>query len=334
MTKKAITYKDSGVDIDKAEGFIRSLTPMVRATRIPGVMGRIGGFSGFFSADFKGMSEPVLAASTDGVGTKLMVAGIAGKYNTIGIDLVAMCVNDIVACGARPLFFLDYFATGRLNTAKMLEVMRGIAYGCKESGCAIIGGETAELPGLYKNEDYDLAGFCVGVVDRKKIIDGSKISPGDVMLGIASSGPHSNGYSLIRKLFSAGEIKNRFKKDLLRPTVLYAKPVVTLLKRMKIKGIAHITGGGFYDNIIRILPKGCAAVLNRRSWTPPEIFSTIQERSRTGDEEMYRTFNMGIGMVLILSRKNALKAQAVLEGFGFRSYIMGEVIKGKRQVVI
>lgn len=332
--KKSITYRDAGVDIDKANRLIKSIRQFTKKPIRSEVVGGIGGFSALFNASFKKIKKPVLATSTDGVGTKLMVANIAGRHDTVGIDLVAMCVNDIITCGAEPLFFLDYFATGRLEPVKMLEVMKGIWKGCKEAGCSLIGGETAELPGLYRDEDYDMAGFCVGVVDKRDIIDGSKIGAGDVVLGISSSGPHSNGYSLIRKVFSRLEIKDRFKNVLLRPTVIYVKPILALLKNIKINGIAHITGGGFYDNISRILPKGRAAVLNPHSWKVPHIFKIIQERSRLGKEEMYRTFNMGIGMVLILKRRDVLKTKHILKRFKLKSSIIGEVVKGKRQVII
>jgi phosphoribosylformylglycinamidine cyclo-ligase len=329
-----ITYKDAGVDIDKANRFVKSLRQMNKDSARRGAIGTIGGFSGLFSAKFKGMREPVLAASTDGIGTKLMVAETAEKHDTVGIDLVAMCVNDIIACGAQPLFFLDYFGTGRLNVAKMSEVMKGVLAGCKEADCNLLGGETAELPGLYKDEDYDMAGFCIGVVDRKKIIDGSRIRPGDVVLGIHSSGPHSNGYSLIRKVFSKREIKDNFRKDLLKPTIIYVKPILALTKKVKVNGIAHITGGGFYDNISRILPKGCAVVLSPHSWKVPDIFKIIQERAELSNREMYGTFNMGIGMAVILKRKDVKKAEKIFSRFKLQSTIIGEVSKGNKKVII
>ncbi|MBL7069646.1 MAG: phosphoribosylformylglycinamidine cyclo-ligase [Candidatus Omnitrophica bacterium] len=330
-----MTYKDAGVDIDKANKAVKSIRRLITKDSIrPEVLGTIGGFSGFFDAGFKKMRNPVLAASTDGVGTKLMLANLIGRHDTVGIDLVAMCVNDIIACGAEPLFFLDYFATGKLDPITMLDVMKGVSRGCREAGCTLIGGETAELPGLYRSGDYDMAGFCIGVVDKKDIIDGSKIKAKDVVLGIASSGPHSNGYSLIRKVFSRAESKNKFNKILLKPTIIYVRPVLALRKKMKINGIAHITGGGFHDNILRILPKGRAAVLNAHSWNAPPIFKIIQKRSRLSNEEMYRTFNMGIGMALILRRKDALKAQKILRRFKLKSYIIGEIVKSKRMVVI
>lgn len=332
--KKPITYKDAGVDIDKADRLVKSIKALTKKTMRPEVRSRIGGFSALFSARFKGMREPVLAASTDGVGTKLIAANIAGRHNTVGIDLVAMCVNDIVACGAEPLFFLDYFASGRLETGRMLEIMKGVLKGCREAGCSLIGGETAELPGLYKDGDYDMAGFCIGVAERKKIIDGSRISAGDIVLGLSSSGPHSNGYSLIRKVFSKNEIKTKYREALLKPTIIYVKPVLSLLKKIRINGIAHITGGGFYDNIARILPKGRAVVLNAHSWNVPWIFRTIQERANLDDKNMYRTFNMGIGMVLILKRQDLSKARRVLSKFKLDSHVIGEVVKGRKTVVI
>lgn len=333
--KRKVTYKDAGVDIEKANSLVRSIGALSKKTLRPEVLGKIGGFSGFFSArSFKRMKEPVLAASTDGVGTKLMLANLIGKHDTIGIDLVAMCVNDVIACGAEPLFFLDYFATGKLDKDSMLKVIKGILKGCKAAKCSLIGGETAELPGLYKDSDYDLAGFCVGVVDRKSIIDGSKISVGDVVLGISSSGPHSNGYSLIRKLFSNSEIINKFKNDLLKPTTIYVKPVLALLKKVKVKGIAHITGGGFQDNLLRLLPKKRAIVLNLRSWRVPKIFKEIQERASLDKDNMFRTFNMGIGMAIIIKRKDIAKAKNIFSRFKLKSYIIGEVVKGDRQVII
>jgi len=332
--KRPITYKDAGVDIDKADRLVKSIRLLAGKSTRPGAIGKIGGFSGFFNARFGKIKNPVLAASTDGVGTKLLLANIAGRHDTVGIDLVAMCANDIIACGAEPLFFLDYFATGKLESKKMLEVMKGISKGCTLAGCSLIGGETAELPGLYRDGDYDIAGFCVGVADKKNIINGSKISAGDVVLGISSSGPHSNGYSLIRKLFSKGEIMKKFKKALLSPTIIYVKPVSALLDKIKINGIAHITGGGFYDNITRILPKGRAVVLNPHSWTVPAIFRIIQKRSHLNNEDMYHTFNMGIGMVLILKRRYASKAKTILARFKLKSFIIGEVVKGDRKVII
>jgi len=329
-----ITYKEAGVDIDKANKFVRSLKQMNKGFAKHAVIGSIGGFSGLFCARFKGMKEPVLASSTDGVGTKLIVAEIAGKHDTVGIDLVGMCVNDIIACGAKPLFFLDYFATGRLNLEKTFQVMKGILEGCKEAQCSLIGGETAELPGLYKDDDYDMAGFSIGVVDRSKIIDGTKIRVGDVVLGIESSGPHSNGYSLIRKVFSKGDIRGKYKKALLKPTIIYVKPVLALLGKVKIKGISHITGGGFYDNISRVLPKGCSVVLNPHSWKVPDIFNIIQDRSGLDKRNMYLTFNMGIGLALVLKREHAKKAQKIIKRFGRGSVIIGEVTRGNRKVII
>lgn len=329
-----IDYKKAGVDIDKANRLVKSIKLLAKRIKRPEVPGSIGGFSGLFKPYWRKMKEPVLAASSDGVGTKLLAANMAGKHDTVGIDLVAMNVNDIITCGAEPLFFLDYFSCGSLDNQRAMEVIKGVLEGCRQAHCCLLGGETAELPGLYKKSDYDLAGFCVGIVDRKDIIDGSGIAKGDIVLGIASSGVHSNGFSLIRKIFSAYEIKTGFRKILLRPTKIYVKGVLALTNSIKVKGIAHITGGGFYDNIVRILPKGKAVVINPNSWLIPNIFRIIQTRSNLDNFNMYRTFNMGIGMVIILARKDLNPAQKILSRYGLRSYLIGEVVKGKRRVII
>ena len=277
--KKAMTYKKAGVDIDKANTFVKKITPLIEKTYTKDTLGTIGHFGGFFRADFSHMKEPVLVSSTDGVGTKLLVANTARKFDTVGIDLVAMCVNDVITCGARPLFFLDYFATGKIKPAVAVSIVKGIVAGCRDAGCALVGGETAEMPGLYRNEDFDLSGFCVGVVDRKDIIDGSRVKAGDRILGLASSGIHSNGYSLVRKIFSKQEMKEEYKKELLEPTVIYVKPVLELIKNLGVKAIANITGGGFYDNIPRVLPDGTAASLDKGSWKIPPIFEIIKKKS-------------------------------------------------------
>ena len=329
-----ITYKKAGVDIDKANRFVEAIKALTKKPIRPGPLGKIGGFSGFFKPRLKRMKEPLLVAATDGVGTKLLVAEIAGRHDTIGIDLVAMNTDDVVACGAEPLFFLDYFACGRLNDKKAVKIMKGILEGCRQAGVCLLGGETAEMPGVYRGEEYDLAGFCVGIVDRKKIIDGRGISAGDVILGIASSGMHSNGYSLARKVFSRQEMKGKFKNALLRPTKIYTKAMLAAIKSVNVKGIAHITGGGFYDNIIRILPKGKAVVINPKSWAVPQIFKIIKERARLNDYNMYRTFNMGVGMVLVIARKDVIKTRRILRRFGHNSYLIGEIVKGERKVVI
>jgi len=332
--KKRMTYKKSGVDIDKANEFVKKIIPFIEKTYNKNTLGTIGNFGGFYRAGFGGMKDPVLVSSTDGVGTKLLAARAAGKLDTVGIDLVAMCVNDIVTCAARPLFFLDYFATGKIETSAAVDIVKGIAAGCKEAGCVLIGGETAEMPGLYGKGDFDLAGFCVGVVDRKDIIDPSQVKPGDRILGLASNGVHSNGYSLIRKIFSSSEIKGRYRERLLRPTLIYVKPLLDLMARFKVKAAAHITGGGFYDNIPRALPKGTAASIDKGSWQTPRIFDIIKERANLDDDEMYRTFNMGIGMAVVMGKDEIGPARARMEKHGIKSWDIGEIIKWARKEVI
>lgn len=332
--KKVMTYKKSGVDIDKANYFVKRITPLIEKTYTKGTLGTIGHFGGFFKADFPGMKGPVLVSSTDGVGTKLMVASIVKKFDTVGIDLVAMCVNDIIACGAKPLFFLDYFATGKIRPEVAIDLMKGVVSGCIEAECALIGGETAEMPGLYKEEDFDLAGFCVGVVERVGIIDGSNVKVGDRILGLASSGIHSNGYSLVRKLFSKSEMKGKYKKELLKPTIIYVRPILELIKNFKVKAIAHITGGGFYDNIPRVLPDGTAASIDKSSWRILPIFEIIRKRSKLDDRALYCTFNMGIGMTVILDRNEISDAIETLKRFGVKAWDIGEVIRWAKKEVI
>lgn len=330
--KKRVSYKSSGVDIDKADKLIKRVKGLVNTTRVKGSMDSIGGFGGFFDPAKAGEKNPLLIASTDGVGTKLKIAQMAGKHGTIGIDLVAMCVNDILCSGAKPLFFLDYFACGKLDGRIWESVLKGIVKGCRDAGCALLGGETAEMPGMYKQGEYDLAGFAVGSVARKKVIDGSKIKPGDVLLGLASSGLHSNGYSLIRKIFSTKEAKKN-STLLLKPTKIYVKPFLRVAEAVKVKGASNITGGGFYDNIPRMLPRGVKAVVKKGSWRVPTVFNLINKKAKISEKELYRTFNMGIGMVLALSRKDALKAEKILRTkFKLKSYIIGEIAKGKRSV--
>ena len=257
-----MTYKKAGVDIDMADEFIRRIKPLIRKTGRPEVLSGLGGFSGLFKPRLEGFKNPVLVSSTDGVGTKLLVAEKLNRFDTVGIDLVAMCVNDVLAVGAEPLFFLDYIAIGKLNIKKLHDVMKGISSGCVQAGCALIGGETAELPGMYTGEEFDLAGFCVGLVDKNSIIDGRSVKPGDRVVGLASSGLHSNGFSLVRKVFSSQELKGRLGKDILTPTRIYVQPVLRVLKKLLIKAVAHITGGGFYDNIPRVLPSGCSVSIS------------------------------------------------------------------------
>ena len=340
--KKPISYRDAGVDIDEGMRLVDLIKPYVRSSYRKEVIGDIGAFGALFSARFKGLNDPVLVSSTDGVGTKLMVAFMADRHSTVGIDLVAMSVNDILVSGAEPLFFLDYFATGRLDARRASNVVKGIAKGCKDAGCALIGGETAEMPGLYKPGEYDLAGFAVGVVDRKKIINGSKIRPGDAIIGLSSSGLHSNGYSLARKVvferlgLKVNDKPVGFKKDigatLLAPTRIYVNPVLKLLKKYTVLGMAHITGGGFLDNIPRVLPKTVKAVIEKGAWPIPPIFELIRKGGGIEEEEMFRTFNCGIGLVLVVRKKDAEGTIKTLKDFGESPYLIGRIAsRGRRE---
>lgn len=334
MSEK-VSYKNAGVDINKANLFIKKIQPLIKGTSRKEVMGGIGNFGGLFHLDMAKFSDPILVSSTDGVGTKLKIAQMMDKHDTIGIDLVAMSVNDILVQGAEPLFFLDYIATGKINVKKSVKIVEGIAKGCVEAGCALIGGETAEMPEFYRNEDYDLAGFCVGVVNAGKLIDGSEISVGDRIIGIASSGIHSNGFSLVRKvLFEQEKLKIKDKiegldhsigMELLRPTKIYVKPILNLMKNFNIKGITHITGGGFIENIPRILPDRCRAVIQRDSWDTPPIFNIIQRMGNIDKKEMLRVFNMGIGMMIVVSEKDLNDVLERLEGLGERAYAIGVI---------
>lgn len=341
MKKTELTYRDSGVDISEGQRLVKLITPGLKKTMRAEVQGGPGGFGALFSAGFKGLKDPVLVSSTDGVGTKLIVAFMAGVDSTVGIDLVAMNVNDILTSGAEPLFFLDYFATGALDGKKAAKVISGISAGCAEAGCALIGGETAEMPGIYKAGEYDLAGFAVGVVERKKIIDGTSITEGDVIIGLASSGLHSNGFSLARKaLFErlGLNIKKRVKglkgrslaTALLEPTRIYVKPVLKAAARHKIKGMVHITGGGFQENIPRVLPKNVKAVINRESWVPQPIFRLIKEGGNVNEMEMLRTFNCGIGFIIIAGKKEYKAIIKTLEKGGETASVIGEIAKKKR----
>ncbi len=338
--KRGLTYKDAGVDISEGERFVRLIKPLARCTCRSGVIGSLGGFGASFSANFKGIRDPVLISSTDGVGTKLKIAFMTDKHDTVGIDLVAMCVNDIVTAGAEPLFFLDYISTGRLDARKAATVVRGIAKGCKEAGCALIGGETAEMPGIYAPGEYDLAGFAVGVVARKKLIDGSNIRPGDRLIGLASSGLHSNGYSLARKLLfdelglttkdRPRGLRKTVGSELLTPTRIYVRPVLDITRTFSVKGIAHITGGGFTENIPRILPDGTKAVIHKGSWPVPAIFEFIRTKGNVSEFEMLRTFNCGIGLVMVVRKNDEGRILKRLESLGERAYPIG-VIEEKRK---
>lgn len=329
-----LTYKKAGVNIDEANDFVKKLKPLVRMTERAEVLGSIGGFGGLFAPRLKGMKKPVLVASTDGVGTKLMIADLQKKYDTIGIDLVAMNVDDVAVLGAEPLFFLDYIACGRLDKNQLLQVVKGIARGCRQANCALIGGETAELPGLYEPGKWDLAGFCVGLVDAGKIIDGRRCRPGDKVIGLASSGLHSNGYSLARRVFTEKDLKGDWGRQLLKPTKIYTPVVLQALKKIEIKAMAHITGGGFYDNIPRVIPEGLQVRIRRGSWPVPRLFKEIQKRGEIADKEMFRTLNMGIGLVAVVAGKEAEAAVKLFEKLGERAWIIGELVKGQHEVVI
>ncbi|MFO7981416.1 MAG: phosphoribosylformylglycinamidine cyclo-ligase [Candidatus Aminicenantes bacterium] len=330
----SLTYKKAGVDIDKADRFIKKIKPLLRRTARPEVMGEVGGFSGLFKPSLKDLKEPVLVASTDGVGTKLLLADLLGRYEEVGVDLVAMCVNDIIASGAEPLFFLDYIACGKLNEDKLVSLVRGITRGCEQSGCALIGGETAELPGMYSGNKTDIAGFCVGIVSREKILDGSNCQAGDAVIGLSSNGVHSNGFSLIRKIFSENELKGELGKEFIKPTRIYVKPVLRLLKEENIKAAAHITGGGFYENIPRALPKARGAVIKKSSWPQNEIFQKIQLKGQIEEREMYRTFNMGIGFTVICAPKKTSLVLKNLKEMDQQAWVIGEVFTGEHHVQI
>ena len=338
------SYKDAGVDISLANQIVKEIKPLISKTSTPGVLGDIGGFGGLFSLTGQKYKEPVLVSSTDGVGTKLKIAFALNKHDTVGIDLVAMSVNDIIVCGAKPLFFLDYISIGKLSKKVVVELIKGITEGCKMADCALLGGETAEMPGFYPEGEYDLAGFAVGIVEKSKIIDGREIKEGDSVIGIASNGLHSNGFSLVRKvLFESNKYKIEDKvssfeeylgEELLGPTRIYVSPVLHLLEKYKILGIAHITGGGLIENVPRILPERLSVEINSDSWPKPSIFAFIQKEGEISDEEMYRTFNMGIGMVLIVPQNDASKVINELKMIRYDSYIIGKVIKGDKQIII
>lgn len=323
-----MTYRLAGVDVNKANSFVESIKPYARMTRRPEVLAGIGGFGALCRIPDKKYKEPILVSSTDGVGTKLKVAKNAGRFEGLGIDLVAMNVNDILTLGAEPLFFLDYFAVGKLDPGMMRGVIRGIAKGCKQAGCALIGGETAEMPGVYLRGDFDLAGFCVGVVDKTKIIDGKKTKAGFAIIGAASSGVHSNGFSFVRKVLKPGFIAAH-AEEILKPTKIYAKPVLSLLKKEPVSSMVHVTGGGFFDNIPRVLPSGCGARIQLGSWPVPRVFKWIQDAGHVSAKEMYRTFNMGIGFMLAVPEERALAVVSHFQRAGERAWVIGEVVKGE-----
>ena len=339
----SLSYRDAGVDIDAGDALVEAIKPLAKRTMREGVLGGIGGFGGLFEISKK-FKEPVLVSGTDGVGTKLRLAFELNRHDTVGIDLVAMSVNDILVQGAEPLFFLDYFACGKLDVATATAVVKGIALGCEQSGCALLGGETAEMPGMYPDGEYDLAGFAVGAVEKSQIIDGSKIVPGDVVLGLASSGIHSNGYSLVRKIIEVakpdleGDFHGRKLADvLMEPTRLYVKPLLALMASMEVKGLVHITGGGLVENIPRVLQDHLTAVLDANSWTMPPLFQWLQQHGGVADAEMHRVFNCGIGMTVIVSKENADAAFAQLEAAGETVYRIGEIrarADGEAQTIV
>ncbi|AFJ46171.1 phosphoribosylformylglycinamidine cyclo-ligase [Shimwellia blattae] len=330
--KTSLSYKDAGVDIDAGNALVDRIKGVVKKTRRPEVMGGLGGFGALCALPQK-YREPVLVSGTDGVGTKLRLAMDLQRHDTIGIDLVAMCVNDLVVQGAEPLFFLDYYATGKLDVDTAASVITGIAEGCLQSGCALVGGETAEMPGMYHGEDYDVAGFCVGVVEKADIIDGSKVADGDVLVALASSGPHSNGYSLVRKILEvsgadplADMLEGKSLADhLLAPTRIYVKPVLELIANADVHAIAHLTGGGFWENIPRVLPDNTQAVIDESSWQWPAIFTWMQQAGNVSRHEMYRTFNCGVGMVIALPADQAAGAVELLNGLGETAWVIGSI---------
>ncbi len=335
--EKPLTYADAGVDIDKADRLVQSIKDIARETRVPGVMGEIGGFGGLFSLNVASMEQPVLVSSTDGVGTKLKLAFLTGKHDTIGIDLVAMCVNDIAVQGAKPLFFLDYLATGKIDSQTVMEIIHGVGQGCRQARCALIGGETAEMPGFYAENEYDLAGFSVGIVDNNKIVDGSEIRPGHQIVGVASSGLHSNGYSLVRRICfdhlklgvdsHVPALDKPLGEELLTPTRIYSETIQSLIRGLPIRGLAHITGGGIGDNTLRIIPQACGIVFRKESWDVPPVFRFLQEAGKVADEEMLRVFNNGIGLVAVVPESAVQDVLARLSALDEQAFVIGEIVE-------
>jgi phosphoribosylformylglycinamidine cyclo-ligase len=342
MTERApITYREAGVDIDAGEELVERIKPRVKRSMRSEVLSGIGGFGALVELPLDRYKRPVLVSGTDGVGTKLRLAIDTDRHDGVGIDLVAMCANDVVVQGAEPLFFLDYFATGALDVDTAERVIAGIVEGCVQAGCALVGGETAEMPGMYQGEDYDLAGFCVGVVEKDLIVDGSKTAAGDVVLGLPSSGPHSNGFSLIRKILEMSGTDPALVVDgvalidrLIAPTRIYVMPLLKLLDEIDVHGLSHITGGGLLDNIPRVVPEGLEVLLERRAWGHDPVFEWLQRAGRIADPEMYRVFNCGIGMTVHVARDDADRAMAMLREAGQPSAVIGEIRKGGRGVVI
>ena len=337
------SYKAAGVDITAGYEAVRLMKDHIARTNTPGVLSGIGGFGGLFAPALAGMKEPVLVSGTDGVGTKLKLAFLMDKHDTVGIDCVAMCVNDIICAGAAPLFFLDYVAVGKNVPERVAAIVSGVAEGCVQSGCALIGGETAEMPGFYPQDEYDLAGFAVGMVDKEKIIDNSAVTPGDAIIGLASSGVHSNGFSLVRKVFDVehsdltihrDELGESLGEALLRPTKIYVKPMLALMEAVTVKAVSHITGGGFYENIPRSLPQGCAARISLDRLAVPPLFRLIQKAGDIPERDMFNTYNMGVGMSVVVDAADANRAVEVLRGAGEDAWIMGEVVAGEGGVIL
>lgn len=337
------SYKEAGVDVTAGYKAVELMKEHVKRTAVPGVVSGIGGFGGLFAPELSGMKEPVLVSGTDGVGTKIVAAMLMDKHDTIGIDCVAMCVNDVVCCGAKPLFFLDYIACGKNVPEKIALIVKGVADGCVESGCALIGGETAEHPGVMPEEEYDLAGFTVGIVDKDKMIDGSRMEPGDVLVGIASSGVHSNGFSLVRKVFGltkeklaiyCEELEQTLGEALLTPTRLYVKPALAAIETADVKAISHITGGGFYENIPRMMKEGCTAKIERAAIPVLPIFNLIQRTGSIPERDMFNTFNMGVGMCMAVSKETADAAIKAINDAGEKAFVIGEVAAGGEGVII
>ncbi|VAX14094.1 Phosphoribosylformylglycinamidine cyclo-ligase [hydrothermal vent metagenome] len=342
--KPSLSYRDAGVDIDAGNSLVERIKPLAASTKRPGVMAGLGGFGALFELPLDRYREPVLVSGTDGVGTKLKLAMDMNRHDSIGIDLVAMCVNDLIVQGAEPLFFLDYYATGKLDVDAATDVVKGIAEGCRQAGAALVGGETAEMPGMYQGNDYDLAGFCVGVVEKSRIIDGSAVKAGDMLIGLAASGPHSNGYSLIRKVIETNEADLSQPFDgatlgerLLEPTRIYVKPLLNLAAKINIHALAHITGGGLLENLPRVMPANTCAHIDAASWNAPAVFDWLQQQGNINDEEMYRTFNCGLGMVVVVDTADAGQALTQLQADGVEATLIGhieECHENDQQVVI
>ena len=337
------SYREAGVNIEAGYEGVRLMKDHVARTMIPGVVSDIGGFGGLFAPDLAGMTEPVLVSGTDGVGTKIRIAQLMDKHDTVGIDCVAMCVNDIICCGAKPLFFLDYIAIGKNEPEKVATLVSGVAEGCVQAGCALIGGETAEHPGMMPAEDYDLAGFSVGIVDKPKVVDHSTMKAGDVILALPSSGIHSNGYSLVRKVFNVEhanlnlyceELGQTLGEALLTPTVIYVKPVLACMDAVTVKGVSHITGGGFFENIPRCLPEGLTAKIEKAAIKTPLIFSMLQRMGNIPEHDMFNTYNMGVGMTVIVAKEDADKALAALQSQGCAAYVIGEIVESDERVTL